>query len=450
MIKGINFVVILLSSLSAIGQTTVDSPYSRFGLGETQFFGNANGFAQGKIFTSFLDSNALNFGNPASYSFLAQNRPVFDLGVSGQFTTISSATESTGSNSFGLRHMALGFRASKRIGGAFGLTPFTAQGYNVGNTAINSIDSTNIRYSYLGTGGVNKVFAGLSYLLVNQKDHKFSIGLNGGFLFGNLSKERRVEYDGFNYLNTLVQSSVRINDFAFDLGWGYRGKLNNKTSISIGGTYTLQTDLTASRNEFAAIYDYSALGELQIMDTLEIINNAEGYVTMPKKIAFGATYQLLTQKENSSDVSFGVLKLSGQYSRTDWSNYKEVFDNDTLNNNLRNSNSFGFGIEYQPLTSILGKKRHYYKLIRYRMGLSTSQSFLELENEGIVNSGISFGLGLPLMNTKSTTSLNLSFELGKRGTTDNNLLEEKYFGVFVGLTLSPGSHNRWFVKREYD
>ena len=58
--------------------------------------------------------------------------------------------------------------------------------------------------------------------------------------------------------------------------------------------------------------------------------------------------------------------------------------------------------------------------------------------------GISFGLGLPLGNRLS--NLNLGFEYGKKGTTDNGLLEENYFNVRLSLSLN----DLWFKKRKID
>lgn len=438
-------------SLLGFSQTNVDSPYSRFGLGESQFFGNAIGFAQGRIFTSMLDSNALNFGNPASYSFISKNRPIFNLGVSGQFSKIYSATDENAGNSVGLRHITMGFRASKRIGGSFGLAPFTAQGYQVGNTVVASNDDDpDVRYQYEGAGGLNKLFGGISYLFVNQQDHKFSIGVNTSLLFGTLSKRRTVEFSNPTYLNTMVESSARIGDYSVEIGWGYKGKVGPNSKVSLGGVFGLGNDLNATRNEFSAIYGYTGQGIQSIKDTVELINDSKGYITLPKRMAYGFSYEVLTNKENKSDINYGVLKLSAQYTQSDWSNYKEVFDGDTTNNNLKNSRTGSFGIEFQPLTKPIGEKTAYYKLVRYRAGFHTSQSFLSIDDTPISNSGISFGLGMPLLNTKSTSSINLGFELGKRGTTDNNLLEEKYFGLFIGLSLSPGSHNKWFMKRKYD
>jgi hypothetical protein len=40
------------------------------------------------------------------------------------------------------------------------------------------------------------------------------------------------------------------------------------------------------------------------------------------------------------------------------------------------------------------------------------------------------------------SNINVGFELGRRGTTDANLIEESYFKINLGLSLNA----RWFVK----
>ena len=54
------------------------------------------------------------------------------------------------------------------------------------------------------------------------------------------------------------------------------------------------------------------------------------------------------------------------------------------------------------------------------------------------------GLGLPLIGT--FTNINIGLEVGKRGTTYYNLVQENYFNISVGLSLS----DKWFVKRKFD
>ena len=52
--------------------------------------------------------------------------------------------------------------------------------------------------------------------------------------------------------------------------------------------------------------------------------------------------------------------------------------------------------------------------------------------------GMSFGVGLPVGTQFSR--LNLGFEFGQKGTTDNGLVRERFFNFRLGLTLG----NKWF------
>ena len=58
--------------------------------------------------------------------------------------------------------------------------------------------------------------------------------------------------------------------------------------------------------------------------------------------------------------------------------------------------------------------------------------------------GISFGVGLPLRNTKS--SFNFTFEGGRRGLMESEKLLENYVLISFSVTL----HDFWFVKRKFD
>ena len=69
---------------------------------------------------------------------------------------------------------------------------------------------------------------------------------------------------------------------------------------------------------------------------------------------------------------------------------------------------------------------------------------LNINNESIKEFGISFGLGLPVGDLFSNA--NVGFEIGKRGTTNNNLIQEN----FVNFQLSLSLNDRWFQKRKYD
>ena len=118
------------------------------------------------------------------------------------------------------------------------------------------------------------------------------------------------------------------------------------------------------------------------------------------------------------------------------------FTNDFLvveNLVYQDASSYAFGgyfvPDYSPFASIL-------KRITYRAGLRLDKTGMVVNNKEINNFGITFGMGIPLGGNFS--NLNLGFELGRRGTTDANLIEESYLKINVGLSLN----DKWFIKRK--
>jgi hypothetical protein len=78
------------------------------------------------------------------------------------------------------------------------------------------------------------------------------------------------------------------------------------------------------------------------------------------------------------------------------------------------------------------------------MGIRYNQTYLNIYDQSINEFGISFGLGLPL--PRSLTTIDLSVEVGRGGTTAKNLIQEN----FVNFTLGVSIYERWFVKRRYN
>jgi hypothetical protein len=62
--------------------------------------------------------------------------------------------------------------------------------------------------------------------------------------------------------------------------------------------------------------------------------------------------------------------------------------------------------------------------------------------------GITFGMGLPIRSNVlrgSRSMLNIGLEYGKMGTTNENLIQENYFKIYLSATI----FERWFIKRRY-
>jgi hypothetical protein len=130
--------------------------------------------------------------------------------------------------------------------------------------------------------------------------------------------------------------------------------------------------------------------------------------------------------------------LGAEYSLQQFSS----FENDFLrrdNVSYNDASTFGFGGFFVPDYSSFTS---YFKRVTYRAGAKLTKSGLVINDKEINNFGITFGVGLPLGG--SFSNLNIGFELGRRGTTDANLVEESYLKMNLGLSLN----DRWFQKRK--
>ena len=83
-------------------------------------------------------------------------------------------------------------------------------------------------------------------------------------------------------------------------------------------------------------------------------------------------------------------------------------------------------------------------MIRYRLGMYSSKTYLNLKNQQLDEKAITLGFGLPLK--RSGSLVNLSAELGQVGTTDDGLIQESFARFKIGFIFS----DIWFIKRKYD
>lgn len=120
-----------------------------------------------------------------------------------------------------------------------------------------------------------------------------------------------------------------------------------------------------------------------------------------------------------------------------WEKYEVLNQRDSL----INSWNVAAGAQYTPNhTSISG----YWKRVTYRAGARYNQTYLKFNGQPISEFGMSFGMGLPL--PRSLTTVDLSLEVGRRGTMAKNLIRETFVTFTVGISL----YERWFVKPKYN
>lgn len=438
---------ICLFSLQGRAQKVTNSPYSSFGMGEIDYTTMGFSSSMGHTGVAFADSNQVNLLNPATLSFLGQKRPLMNVDFKGTFTNLSSETQEGKANSFIFQNIVLGIPIKKNWGLAFGLTPFSKIGYDVSTYDTTTLNDT-IAYNYDGNGGSNRVFLSLSYRPLNTFKHKLSLGVTAGFLFGSADRFRETVYpDNQNYFNSRFEEALRFKDFVFDFGALYQYDISKKFSMSVGVDYSMERKIKTYNDIFSYNYAFSS-GKEVIFDTVTYQDTAEGRITYPQRIHGGFSFVI---KSDPSKQSVSKTVINTDIVFQEWSKYDENFDNTSYTNNMKNSLSYRLGVQFTPNDgSKYDPTSTYFELINYRAGFRYSNTRLNLNGQDINDFGISFGLGLPIKIGGSVSSINLGAEWGQRGTTNNGLIKEDYWKVFVGLSLSPGRYDRWFIKRKYN
>jgi hypothetical protein len=446
-------VFILLSSLtfSGFSQAADISPYSRYALGDINPNWLAQNTGMGGSTVSVVDSNQVNVLNPASYSLLAPHCPIFDFSFRGRFVNMSTSTTSAKGNYATVNNWVLALPINRRLGFAFGLLPYSSTGYNISTSEDKTEFGGTLFSKYQGRGGIDRAFLGSGITLIRsiQKDNVniLSIGGNASFVFGDLEKTRILTLPQQTGLyNSKVVSSLYAKDFMFDAGIYYRNIMNERYQLGVGFSTTFGTSINCQKSLFAFTTD--ALGRLS--DTVQYISNEKGSLVIPARYSMGITYDIMGGKNSKSNYK---LSLSMQYNMQDWTKYKENFASTTTTETLRQTSGYNFGMQFIPQRYGAGHshKIPILKQINYRAGYYTTKSYLNINDVNVDSWGATAGFGIPLFNSSGSYSMvNLGLEYGGRGTTANNLVQEKYWGFHFGITFSPGVYDRWFIKRKYD
>ncbi|TAH42847.1 MAG: hypothetical protein EYC69_04555 [Bacteroidetes bacterium] len=475
----------------AFSQNSSTSPYSRYGIGDLLFSGFAKNLGMGGIGQGLNQGLYLNPINPASYSSLWLT--TYEAGI--QLSTAELATKqlSQNVNTAALGYFAFGFPVkTQKWGMGFGLLPYSNVGYSV-----EEYKSENLlipeNHTFKGSGGLNQFYLTNGFALTKN----FSAGLTASYLFGVINQDRRVEFFDAAYFNTNISNANSLGWFHFNLGLQYtfdslriapsdsirsfnekiktdkdslkkldviiatqtdgedksqmliqRSTLDSTIlanlsardlvkirsaksnwNLNFGLTFAPASNLRGRQSVLAYNFRYvdpTKRDQVVIRDTIQNTSGVKGEVHLPVSAGFGFS------------MTKGNRWLFGaDFSLQQWSDYTYFGQSDSLVDSWKVS----VGGQFTPNDRSI---KSYWKQVQYRAGIHYAKSFLDLNGEHLEEMGASLGLGFPVR--RAGTTAHLSAEFGKRGTLQNNLIEEKYFRLTIGFTLN----DRWFIKPKYD
>lgn len=441
----------LLIAGIATAQNYSSSPFSSQGIGEDGPLNDGQFSALGNAKSAVIDSIVVNTYNPASYAFLSKGQPLFAMGLASKVSNYSLNNSTARGTIVGLSQIALVIPLNKRLGIAGGLQPFARKGYSLGTNASLSTDS--VYYSYIGSGSVSKVFAGLSYKLIATKRQDFAVGANLGYLFGGVSNERRAVLKSNAPAGAVDITTFRMHSLTYNFGGAYRLKLDKKGNkqITLAGTFTPEQTYAANL-DYGLFYGSDA-GSQTTFDTLvPLVLDRSGTVTYPQSYSVGVNYTIRPNHEKLQLKNPFQLALFLDYSATNWLNYSTTFTEVTAPT-FTNSTTMSVGFEYIPVVqnavSTSGFKG-FASQIRYRIGGYNAALPYTLNNRQIIENAVTLGFGIPLSGNKTNSSVNLSMLLGKRGTGTASDISERFYSINIGIVLSPSSYERWFKKYKLD
>jgi hypothetical protein len=403
------------------GQVTINSPYTRYGLGNLVENGmDPRITAMGGLYYGLQGNNLINTANPASYAAFDSVSFIFDAGIFGLLTTLKTEKLTDQGSYISLSHLVFGFPVTRWWRTSLGILPFSYVGYDIYNTEQEE-GIAKVANVYQGSGGLSQLYWGNAFKI----GKKLSVGFNVKYMFGSITRSRGITFpDSIEMKNTYVRGSIRPRDIYGEIGVQYKTKLPKDLFMVVGAVFGPQVEINSKASRLATTY-FGNINSAQLYyDTIDVRLDEKGSFTLPIRIGTGVTFG----KE-------GKWIAGTDFLWQNWEKYRYYGQSDSLLNRW----NIAIGGEYIPNA----RSSNYLEKISYRAGFHLGKTPLNLQGHHIQEFGLSFGIGLPIKKSKSM--INLSASLGKTGTTLYGLIQENYFRFTIGVNV----FENWFFKSKY-
>jgi hypothetical protein len=482
-ILGLLYVACLFGAGTPV-QAQDNTVYSRYGLGLL----NQNNFipsrAMGGLGAAYRSPENVNFANPASYATL--NLISFETGLAASVNRASNNVRSERSGSVNLAYLNFALPVKKDLWvSVIGVIPFSQHNYVLVDTTATGAGIANL---FEGSGTIYTAYWGNGF-----KYRDFSVGFNIGYIFGNTSNatisvpldgegfldpaaftsfERRELYARGLYWNVGAQYSFSLTDKIVDkirremklnVGMAYNSNysLGNKSTLE-SSAYTMYSNLLNLKDDGESWSDF--LDDILLeaaqnenaglpgadIDTFRELTSESVNLRMPSNINAGFIFQ-----RKVKEVEFWQAGMDFKW--TQWTKFKGAREDS--GDELSNSWRVAVGGEVFPLGSGRNTgqlKSKIFSQLKYRGGFYYMKSPVTVSSTDIYEFGINFGIAIPIrlrlvndegfLGYRGVHAFSLGFEVGSRGTKQNDLVRDNFVRINFGISLN----DKWFVKRKFN
>ncbi|GHV58302.1 membrane protein [Bacteroidia bacterium] len=417
----------ILFSVAVFSQSdNTNSPYTRYGYGvlADQTFASQRGM--GGIGYGLRNSQLINPLNPASFSAVDSMTFMLDFGIKGQVAMMNDSAFGTSRRyNGGLEYLAIQIPLAKGLGIGVGIEPVSFVGYQYGDTT-HRLDAVAYEV-YQGSGGLNKVYSNLSYKLFNR----LSLGVNIGYLFGDIVHDRSANFTTDAYTVSWIDS-LSINSLTYEAGLQYIQKLTKNSELVFGVVYSPKITVNANVKAAEVRYD-NQTG--QVTGDPNYYSTHDSIFQLPETYGIGLTYHKNNKLIIGADLQYQKW-TDTKYQYYKWADSKSYHD---MTGSLANRMKINVGGEYIPNVM----KNNLFSKIHYRVGASFANSYIVDKHESRYDEyGVSVGLGIPMVDRRSF--INMAFEYSRLTPQKTASMNEQYFK----FTLSYTFNEPWFFKRK--
>jgi hypothetical protein len=409
----IRLILIVLLAACPVIVFAGGSAYSQYGFGDIIRYGDSRTYAMGGTGIALIDDGFINGLNPAGLARISLTR--FSAGF--EYNNFLSKDE-TGSSVYstgGFQGLAFAFPLSKENGIVMSaqFSPYSKVSYGIVSSLFDTVTQSIQHRTFYGSGGLSYMGLGLSASPYSD----LSIGARLNYMYGRVRQYQTISFDSTSYASSTFDRSSYYSGFTFTLGTIYNGAADlldipALRSLSIGVSVTtsssLSTNIQRTYPETSYFITDSTISE-------------DGTTTLPLSLGFGLSYVYQNRYRFLSDVVN--------------ENWGSTANMGSAPANIRNSLRVSLGFEAIPAKGA----DTFWKRVFYRAGVAYHSTYYQINGVGINEFLLSGGLGLPMA---PESQLNIGFQVGMRGSTDNHLQKD----TIVRLSVAVSAYEIWFLK----
>jgi len=410
------------------------SPYSIFGIGDINSEGSSYNKSLGNVGIATRNNRYVNTLNPAAVTARDSLSFMADVSLSLNNKYFKQGSLSSANNTFNISNFVLSFPIyGNKLAAYVGIDPYSSVGYNI--TTVETDKSYIAANGYTtnvsdGNGSVYRLFLGTGVRLWED----LSVGVEGMYYFGNLTKGTVCSSEDTSVKTINRGYDLTLKGWSAKFGAQYTADFGNEKELTIGATYKLSAPIRGY------VEDYNISSISSVSDTtwyrVDTLKHNLGKVKFASELGVGINFKASDKWMVEFNYLYSQSSKTGMESVAGFANNSQ-----TVSFGTTNSQSFRLGASYIPNRNDI---RYYARRIEYRAGAFYDKMYYTVNGLDVNAFGLTFGAGFPI--NKQRNYLNFAVELGQKGSTNSNLIRER----FINFTFGVNIFDIWFVKHRYN